>query len=134
MTYKLSSLLCLEFHGATSELEGLDSLDVRLGLEQIQDHPDFREQSVTVWESEKQQVDGIITDEVLADFQRVSPRHRVSTEAILAGLQEVINTEEFKNSCYLRWRAYDAQPWPTANDDWQDGVNLAAMPEGPMTA
>lgn len=136
MSYVIPALTCQLFiSGAPEVFESFGTLDIRLGLEQIQDTPEFRENATRRWEMATAGEDFPIDPSTVYRFREVSPRHLTLTEVdIMLGLMKIIDNEYFIDSCQQRWRRFDQQPWQVEDTNFQNGFDISAMPEGEMTA
>jgi hypothetical protein len=125
MVYQFKEV-CQVFKDALTEAgvqNELSRLDIRLGLEQIVDDPDFRAELTARWaDPEPWQIE-LGPDESIARFRMVSPRHALSIENIKAALEAVVDTDSFQAETRTRWARFDETPWPL-----QEVGDLAAMP------
>jgi hypothetical protein len=118
MVYQFKEV-CQVFKDALTEAgvqNDLSRLDIRLGLEQIVDDPDFRAELSARWaDPEPWQIE-LGPDESIARFRMVS-------ENIKAALEAVVDTDSFQAETRTRWAQFDETPWPL-----QEVGDLAAMP------
>lgn len=107
---------CQKFLKALTESgikNDLELLDVRLGLEQILDDPDYRAEATHRWASDVPAFVEVGPDSALERFLLVSPRHRVlNVDAVRVGLEAIVDAPEFKSEAEKRWARWDASPWP----------------------
>lgn len=133
--YKLPAVTCELFKSGNPDVfSGWSPVDIRLGIEQVQDTPEFRHQVTRRWE-------GMATGDVfpieawtLGNFLGVSPRHNsLSTVDVELGMNMILDDEHFRHSCENRWEYFDENP-PAPKTHFQNGFDISAMPEGPMSA
>lgn len=126
MSYKIPFETCQLFRDAvSSEVGEMELLDIRLGLEQVQDAQGFRELAEVRWESGTPATEEV-PDRFALAFRAVSDRHqRLSIGQFHDGFSRVINDPEFVNSCKLRWEFQDKHP----ETKMTVHVDLGAMPD-----
>lgn len=104
-------LHALEDSGIQNELS---YLDVRLGLEQVLDDPDYRAEATHRWHATVPGAIEVGPDSALEKFLVVSSRHSpLDVEAVRVGLEAIVDTDEFRAEAEARWERFDANPWPT---------------------
>jgi len=104
----------------------LTLLDVRLGLEQLLDDPDFRAELTGRWNDEDPASIPLGPDESFELFRSVSERHAgMSGLQIKEALATIVDTHEFHMEALARWARFDANPWPLVTQDLA-GVEDAA--------
>jgi hypothetical protein len=136
--WKLPAGTCEIFKQANPPvMESFGWLDVRLGVERIQDDPRFREAVEKYWKGAAEGDMFPIDPEVYGWFLAVSPRHETLTVIdVQPCMEAILNDENFINSCNARWTYFDAHPDAVQNQQttFEKGFDLSAMPEGEMTA
>lgn len=91
----------------------LQLLDVRLGLEQLLDDPDFRAELTFRWNEPDPSAIDLAPDGAFEAFRSVSDRHAALTvEQIKTATLTIVDTHEFIIEAQARWVRYDANPWP----------------------
>jgi hypothetical protein len=112
---------CALFLAALAEIQAanqLSLLDVRLGLEQLLDDPDFRAELTTRWNDEDPASFPLGPDESFELFRSVSDRHaELSGLQIKEALASIVDTHEFHMEALARWARFDANPWPLVVQD-----------------
>lgn len=108
---------CQAFLDALAEAgvrNDLQLLDVRLGLEQILDDPDFRSEANARWGADEPWKMQVGPDSALEKFLLVSDRHKMlRVENVEVGMEAIIDTAPFITEAQARWVRFDANPWPT---------------------
>jgi len=127
VSYKISYDACEEFRNEVDTDGWLTMLDVRLGLEQVQDTPEFRNIAEIQWENSEAAVDAF--PDFLADrFRAVSDRHaKFSLGQFRRGFAKVLNHRDFVASCRARWAFQDEHGKPHVPHGIE--VDLDAMPD-----
>lgn len=126
MSYKISQELC-ETVVATLNLEdSLFTLDVRMGLEQIQDAVGFADYAHERWALTDPTQAPECPEEILNMFRLPTRRTAALTiDQVWTGVQVVIDTSEFRESCQERWEAIGED---YSGHQPQGLVDLGAMP------
>ena len=96
----------------------LQLLDVRLGLEQLLDDPDFRAELTARWADPDPSSIELGPIESFELFRKVSGRHAALTvEQVKLATTAIVDYPEFHMEALARWVRYDANPWPTHEQD-----------------